>query len=386
MSFGAIIGDLAAWTWEHDRKTFYSHLVASDARLSENGLVIVAAFENRNSILDFENFRQGFLSSAKKYTYEVDHSNEWMEYYHSNGKEMSSFVRSLIYICGVITAGWSREWDESYGHLCGLTDMDKDGMYTGDLARIIFNLRQGQTKKEAIGLYDQQMSFTIKTMINWYDDHSYGKQEWFSVLDHVGFAWKCFMKSWDYTSAIHNTMVHCPSCFNRHFCGILTGALAEAMYGCELNLIKLKYTDDKIPFRGISIPPSVARSFMNVFDQIRNYERSVRIFFPKNDSLTNVELHSWTDFDPNNVPQKVSDQQRSLIMKSFYPSWEHRFSFYLDNGFFYVCRSGRICARFKMLRQSKNIWKIILPQRCIEEDMAQTAIEEAFYTLRILPK
>jgi len=31
---GAVIGDLAAWTWEHDRKCFYESLVFPEARLS----------------------------------------------------------------------------------------------------------------------------------------------------------------------------------------------------------------------------------------------------------------------------------------------------------------------------------------------------------------
>lgn len=36
---GAVIGDLAAWTWEHDRECFYNKLVSEDARLSCYGLL-----------------------------------------------------------------------------------------------------------------------------------------------------------------------------------------------------------------------------------------------------------------------------------------------------------------------------------------------------------
>lgn len=36
---GAVIGDLAAWTWEHDRKCFYERLVSPEANLSGYGLM-----------------------------------------------------------------------------------------------------------------------------------------------------------------------------------------------------------------------------------------------------------------------------------------------------------------------------------------------------------
>ena len=36
---GAVIGDLAAWTWEHYRECFYERLVSPEARLSGYGLL-----------------------------------------------------------------------------------------------------------------------------------------------------------------------------------------------------------------------------------------------------------------------------------------------------------------------------------------------------------
>ena len=38
---GAIIGDLAAWTYEHDRTKFWSHLVSEEAKVSEFGLSVL---------------------------------------------------------------------------------------------------------------------------------------------------------------------------------------------------------------------------------------------------------------------------------------------------------------------------------------------------------
>ena len=39
---GAIIGDLAAWTWENDHERFYPLLISEKAVLSEYGLSVLA--------------------------------------------------------------------------------------------------------------------------------------------------------------------------------------------------------------------------------------------------------------------------------------------------------------------------------------------------------
>jgi len=39
---GAIIGDLAAWTWENDHEKFYPSLISEKALLSEYGLSVLA--------------------------------------------------------------------------------------------------------------------------------------------------------------------------------------------------------------------------------------------------------------------------------------------------------------------------------------------------------
>lgn len=39
---GAIIGDLAAWTWENDHEKFYTSLISEKALLSEFGLSVLA--------------------------------------------------------------------------------------------------------------------------------------------------------------------------------------------------------------------------------------------------------------------------------------------------------------------------------------------------------
>lgn len=45
---GAVIGDLAAWTWEHDRECFYRKLVSEDARLSGYGMLPIVMWKAIN--------------------------------------------------------------------------------------------------------------------------------------------------------------------------------------------------------------------------------------------------------------------------------------------------------------------------------------------------
>lgn len=42
---GAIIGDLAAWTWERDPALFYRRLIAPEAHISEVGLAVLGLAE-----------------------------------------------------------------------------------------------------------------------------------------------------------------------------------------------------------------------------------------------------------------------------------------------------------------------------------------------------
>ncbi len=42
---GAIIGDLAAWTWDCDPALFYRRLIAPDAQISEVGLAVLGLAE-----------------------------------------------------------------------------------------------------------------------------------------------------------------------------------------------------------------------------------------------------------------------------------------------------------------------------------------------------
>ncbi len=45
---GVIIGDMAAWTWEHDKDSFYKRLASPDANLSGYGLLLLSMWQTIN--------------------------------------------------------------------------------------------------------------------------------------------------------------------------------------------------------------------------------------------------------------------------------------------------------------------------------------------------
>lgn len=71
------------------------------------------------------------------------------------------------------------------------------------------------------------------------------------------------------------------------------------------------------------------------------------MFWAKNDSRTNIERHIYTYIESRFNNLRVSGEIHRRILKSFAPDWDHRFSFYKDNGWVYLCRSGLILGRFR---------------------------------------
>lgn len=57
---GAVIGDLAAWTWENDHECFYPQLVSREAGLSEyaNTLLVTGNALMRDRQMPIEEYRR----------------------------------------------------------------------------------------------------------------------------------------------------------------------------------------------------------------------------------------------------------------------------------------------------------------------------------------
>lgn len=120
-------------------------------------------------------------------------------------------------------------------------------------------------------------------------------------------------KAWDFTSSIHNA-ARWPD-VDRHLLCSLTGALAEAMYGCEYRLLKEKYGSNW--YNSIVYPDAINEGIL----RIKDYQYENRNFFPKNSALTNV--------------------------------WEYRYGIYLDDGWVYVYRSAVLLARFRYVLEDR---------------------------------
>ena len=362
---GAILGDLAAWTWEHDKETFYKRLVSENARLSENGLCMLAVFQTGWNRYDYPIFQDDFNSFMRMHYRDVVLSEEWHRFLESGCSTFTRKVSDRFYAACLILAGWEGYSDEIARRLSHSIGMDKEGLYASCFASVIWELRQGATKKD-IATRMAMEDMRVDTVLRWheYNDFgaAYGDKD---ILYHLNYAWRSFFYSWDFTSAIHNAM-RCPDKLDRHLVGMLTGAIAESMYGCRWNYIKEKYADHGCCNSLLRFPEAVDNKFGDVLSSIYKFESENKVFFAKNDAMTNVERHHWVPFTVKGIPATITSVHHRRMMKAFDTGYECRFGVYLDDGWFYVYRSYFLLARFRM-KQVQDHWKIEDMQRCADD-------------------
>ena len=346
---GAIIGDLAAWTWKNDHECFYPQLVSPQARLSEYGrtLLITANALMREEEMPIDEYRKLFPFDVR------------------DREHINSVVRA-------IAIAWLYEDEEELRHAIKsycLWD-NKEELYAASfMAEIIYALRHGATKKEAgqVELCGTFCSFVQDD--NW--------QKGTGTLSMVVRAWNAFHDAFDYTSALHNAM-KLPG--DRHVNTILTGAFAEAMYGCEMTLLKKRYRPEGNWYNHIELPHKVSEEYAGILDEIKLHKEKVRVFFPKNRALTNVELHKWTMVENPFKDRRISDELRRRILKAYDTGWEARYGFYLDDGWIYVYRSGFLLHRFQLQQSKDGLWNIIHLQRSeASQSSSMVDITDALY-------
>lgn len=245
----------------------------------------------------------------------------------------------------------------------------KQEYYGSYILTILRRLREGKTKDEAIeGIPD--------CVFNYYEP-GHGHHLMY-YLDYTTFAWRCFYYSFDFTSAIHNAM-KCKG--DRHLAAFLTGAFAEAMYGCSNIITKRKYNGDDF-FSYLEFPKTVMESYGNLIDEIRMTEYRDRIFFPKNEALTNVELQKWTPVENKYKDYQVNAELRRRMMRAYHTGWEHRYGVYLDNGWFYTYRSNCLLHRFKLTEIATGEWRITNLQRSDDLNAEETHdVDDVIITL-----
>ena len=233
---------------------------------------------------------------------------------------------------------------------------NKEEHYFSQLAEVIYRLRQGATKHEAI------------QGVHYLKDWSLLDPE--SPLGYACHAWECFKKSWDFTSALHNAM-RCPY-GDKHLLAALTGAIAEAMYSCEYGFIKRKYSfNNDIRFE-VSIPEELGRSYRDEFALISSHKDLDRVFFPKNRALTNVERWLWFDLPNIFVDRLLRPEEYQRICLSHDTGWEARYGIYLDDGWYYVYRSEILLNRFLIEHSTENTYRISRVQYCRNHPQGKT--------------
>ena len=368
---GAIIGDLAAWTYEHDRKAFWHHLVSEEAKASEFGMSILATTDmlQHDSLSHNEaaQFTRHFYRAFNPNVAEL--SNDALEWRCSLNIYGSS---SAFGICLLRMATCSF-FDKPYNEFLFETNSGNDERYAlFFLCKLTSALRTGKTKDEA-----------FSDVANIYKKNELAKfaSTEGGMLNYFFKAWNAFYAAFDYTSAIHNAM---RMKGNRQLLGALTGAIAGAMYGCRYALIKEKYNkDEHTPFRYIPWPTALKDAYMPLMRVLEKEQNGNRFFYPKNNAMTNVERHTWKPVKNVFEDKVIGEKTREAIFYAFDPDWDNRFGFYWENGWFYVYRSGFLLSRFQLKQVSDGTYRIYNLQNTPKEGGGNIALREALYSIHI---
>ena len=243
---GAIIGDWAAWTWKHDKEAFFRKLVSSEA--SSSWMV------------------EEMLLTADTLALESCDIN-----IHECLGERQSPVATVM---RAIAIGWL--FDNETETVSAFQEngfaSDKEDWYAGAFMwKLIFALRHGASKEEAL------MVENVSSFKGFVEDVSWIERS--SILGVLIRVWGAFYSAYDFGSALYRAM-ELPG--DRHLNGILVGALADAMYGCDRYMVKAKYG------KGCNLA-----GLVKVSSRLQELYRAGRTFYAKNCAMTNVERHVW---------------------------------------------------------------------------------------------
>lgn len=337
---GALIGDLAAWTYEHDKDTFWKQLIPNGGRGAEPSVYghafMRAASKN---VLDIARQEVSFIRT----------SNEWSqkEWLHVTGQRLMWQL-----MCA---------WDDNKDYPNGMEDIipfeKEDGYARLFVINLIRSLRAGKTKSEA---YHSEQSFEqLSKTWKWRSwDKITGTDHEYSLLTHIFRAWDSFYRGFDYTSSIHNAMKWDG---DRHLIACLTGAFADAMYGSEQSFIKKKYATDgqTFHFNEITMVGETFGYHHGLIREMADISFSNRTFYPKNCSLTNVELHKWIVYPNKYENCRFEEHEKKQILKAERTGWDNRYGIYLDDGWLYCYRSYSLLLRFRLRSDERGYYYYI---------------------------
>lgn len=344
---GAIIGDLAASTAKLRRDIFFLQLVGPKAKISECGFSILATVKylvakEAGSDISFADSVRDTLDSTPRYI--VYFSREFNE----SGLDFES-SRIAMLMRAAVCAWWYDSPQESLDATFSMFTepwVDKEERYAAKfLIDIIHMLRTGYTKDNTYNRLDDVFKDCI-SQPHWMKGRG--------LLSMLFRAWDTFYQSHDFGTAINNAM-RLPG--DPRMNAALTGLLAEAMYGSLYYLRKNKYIENDVPGVLITIPQNIEEHFASELVAImRRYVMS-QPFFPKNNSMTNIDWHQYEGIENPFADMVISPELHRDIMRGAFAKRDNEYGIYLDNGSFYVCRDWKIYCRFRFYyRQDKTFY------------------------------
>lgn len=332
---GALIGDLAADTWQRDKAAMYRQLIDGNALPSAYGVAVMKA-----SRIIFEKKEISLESIKRDYLDEMMHGDDpiynktasWTKEYFTGDryKAMSEIGLILFGLCGWANNDANEAKKQALRIKEGL-HIDKDGWYAANILPVLVcRLRNGDSKNEALLALEQMFG---QITLNWNKQND-------DVLGAIARAWDAFYRAFDFTSAIHSAV---KSPVNPELTATIAGMLADAMYGCEQGFLKKKYTDNFVFY--ISCP---RKELSDNWYALKKMRENVRLFFPKNRALTNVERHEWSPIFNPFEGMHFNEELLHRIRMALDTGWENRYGIYLDDGWYYVYRSHSLLNRFRI--------------------------------------
>lgn len=364
---GGIIGDLAASTYLRNPKVFYKQLFDDKATLSEYGLSILATVDYIKFLLET---RRASCADIVK-----SHFRKNYEFLNLSEKALQWETECNLRLTPT-APGMLLNRLATYYEFFDLTDNNgwnviidacaekEEGYANIIIGEIITWLRSGKSKQYIL---DNVNSVFIESVPSW----EWKEKE--TSLCLLKRAWECFYNSFDFGSAIHNA-VRYPNSNTRQIAS-LTGLIAEAMYGCDSYFIKTKFNPAQ-PEVDLQLPLSLSRIYQSLFDFAHKEQNWRNVFWPKNNSRTNINWHLYTPFKSRFEGLIISAEIQRRILRSFQTSWDARYSFYLDNGWVYLCRSFSILGRFKLTRH-ENGYKLTNIQQSDENQDFDNGFDDA---------
>ena len=343
---GGIYGDLAATTYLHRPEVFYKQLFDEKATLSEYGLSIIATYAlltreepNLNIKISRERINKYFKDIYNAQLYISPQARAWA---YDNAFRYS-YVTSGMLLNRLATLGYFKNDHDKNSWIVvadQITDKE-DGYARILLPQMIHLLRQGKTKDE---VYKELPDVFSMVRHNW----NWKEQE--STLCLLMRAWDCFYNSFDFGSAIHNA-VRYPNSNTRQLAS-LTGLIAEAFYGCAYYFTKKCFQSQNHIW--LDIPQKIKNLYPEECSGMVNFYRDNKLFYPKNNALTNVERHTFTPINSIFNSFKISKSSYQKIKVAFFTDWDNRYGIYLDNGWFYCYRSFYVMGRYRIRPLNKG--------------------------------